>query len=437
MSKSDFCWKLIVVRSRINVFGIAGILAIWVSVVSARGGVTFTNLFSFSGTNGIEPEGRLLQAPDGFFYGTTRETTATSGGNWGFSAYGQGTIFRITTNGEFTTLTSFIKTNDTGGYPRAGLILGIDGNFYGTTAGGGATGQGTVFKFTTNGNLTTLASFGGTNGVAPVSALVQNSVGILYGTTSFGGTRKKGVPSSAVSGRGFFDYGTAFSINTNGALKTLVFFNGTNGANPYVGLIQGKDGNFYGSTDCAGLDDFVKTNFAGQGFGTVFKLSTNGRLTSLVVFNGTNGQNPSSIVQNGDGNLYGITSNGGGTNVVNPAGYDWPPFSGFGTVFKITPNGKLTTLVLFNGANGRHPNSFILGHDGNFYGTTAGGGAQNLGTIFKVTPNGKLTILYSFTGGSGSWPSLTSLMQGKDGNLYGTTSRCGKYQCGSVFRLSM
>jgi uncharacterized repeat protein (TIGR03803 family) len=423
---------------------LVGVVA-WMFVTPANASVVFTNLFSFSGTNGSEPEGQLLQASDGNLYGTTRETTLEKHGNSGFGIYGHGTVFRITTNGVFTTLASFAPLRDTnanGAYPRAGLIEGNDGNFYGTTTGGGTKGQGTVFKVTTNGILTFLASFVGTNGNAPEAGLLQGEDNTFYGTTATGGLKKIGNPFGDDYGEGLFDNGTVFSMTANGILKTLVFFDGTNGANPYDGLLLGKDGNLYGSTLNDGFDDSFTNNsthnFTLHGSGTVFKISTDGKLSTLVIFRGTDGRCPSAIKQSSDGDLYGITSDGGATNTANYyESYSWQPYSGFGTVFKISPRGKFSTLILFSGINGKNPNSFILGRDGNFYGTTSGGGAQNLGTIFKMTPSRKLTTLYSFTEGSGSWPSHTTLIQGADGNLYGTTSRRGKNQCGSIFRLNI
>ena len=402
-------------------------------ILSARGEVTFTNLFSFSGTNGIEPEGTLLQAPNGDFYGTTRETTATSGGNWGFGAYGHGTVFRITTNSLFTTLAYFVQTNANGAFPRAGLAFGNDSSLYGTTAGGGAGGQGTVFKITPGGTLSILARFAGTNGSLPVSALVEGGDTLLYGTTLSGGLKKRAF--EAVTG--LADWGTIFCISGNGLLKPLLFFDGTNGANPRTGLIRGKGGTFYGTTSFGGPDNTPPTEYTRDGFGTVFKLSADGALSTVVTFNGYNGKGCNAIQQSTDGALYGISPDGGATNTANRYEEDsWQPFSGSGTIFRISANGTFETLVLFRGPNGSNPVSLTLAKDGNLYGTTAGGGAHNFGTIFRLEPNGKFTTLYSFTEDSGSFPSyFSSLVQGADGNLYGTTSRRGRFKCGSIFRL--
>ena len=408
------------------ILGMVAILEACVFDAAAHGGVTFTNLFSFSGTNGIEPEGQLLQTPDGNLYGTARDTTLERWGNANFGYNGNGTVFRITTNGAFSLLATFRRSSTNGAYPRAGLSLGKDGALYGTTTGGGINGQGTVFKITTNGDLKILYLFAGTNGSLPVTSLLKAGNGNFFGTTLRGGLKG--------------DWGTIYSITPEGACKTLVHLDNTNGAHPIRGLIQGNDGYFYGTTSEGGLGWLMRNNltneFSGEGFGTVFKMTRDGALSTVVAFNGYNGMGPTAIAQGRDGNLYGITTMGGATNTANrDEAYSWQPFSGSGTIFKITQDGRFRTLVLFHGANGTNPDSFILGKDGNFYGTTEGGGANNVGTVFKLTPNGTFATLYSFSESGGTWPDRITLMQGIDGNLYGTTTRCGKNQCGSIFRL--
>jgi uncharacterized repeat protein (TIGR03803 family) len=418
--------------------GILGVLMVCFCDATVRGGVTFTNLFSFSGTNGIEPEGQLVQTPDGNLYGTARDTTLEKWGNGNFGFNGNGSIFRIATNGAFSVLATFAHTNGNGAYPRAGLTLGKDGILYGTTTGGGLNRQGTVFKITTNGTLTILALFAGTNGALPVAGLLRKGDAFL-GTTLAGGIKDRMHPGGPNDPVGM---GTVFSINSAGIINTLIFFDKTNGEFPNGELIQGNDGNLYGTTSFGGFGWLVHNNLTNQfseyGYGTLFKITPHGAFSTLAAFNGYNGQGPTAIRLSKDGSLYGITSNGGATNTANPdETYAWQPFSGSGTIFKITPKGEFKTLVLFNGVKGSNPDSFILGNDGNFYGTTSGGGANNLGTIFKLTPNGTFTTLYSFTEGSGSWPNGFRLMQGIDRNLYGTTKRSGQNQCGSIFRLTL
>jgi uncharacterized repeat protein (TIGR03803 family) len=241
-----------------------------------------TSSYSFTGGDGgALPAAGLVQASDGNFYGTT----ARGGNGGGYS--GSGTVFRFSTNGALTNLYSFTGGYD-GGEPTSALLQGSDGSLYGTAQYGGSNNLGTVFKITTNGLLTSLYSFtGGTNGANPYAGLVQGSDGNFYGTTLFGAA------------------GTVFKITTNGALTTLHSFSGIDGANPYAGLVQGSDGNFYGTTYRGGTHDY----------GTVFKISTNGALTTLHSFNlGNDGVNPyAGLVQASDGNFYGSTSFGGGT----------------------------------------------------------------------------------------------------------------------------
>jgi len=321
---------------------------------------TFTTLVSFNGANGSHPSAALVQGSDGNFYGTTA-SGGTNGNN--------GTVYQMTPAGTLSTLVYFNGTN--GSYPAAGLVQGSDGNFYGTTVSGGASGNGTVFQMTSAGVLRTLVSFGKTNGAAPLAALVQGSDGNFYGTTSLGGNL------SLNNGAG---YGTVFQMTPAGVLTRLVSFTGANGSYPSAGLVQGTNGSFYGTAEYGGN---LSLN-AGYGFGTVFKMTPAGALTTLVSFNLANGYNPSAgLVQGSDGNFYGTTDGGGA--------------GGGGTVFKMTPAGALTPLVSFNGADGNSPQApLVQGSDGNFYGTTTYGGAGDLGTVFRVTPAGALTTLVSF-----------------------------------------
>ncbi len=277
-----------------------------------------------------------------------------------------------------------------------------------------ASGYGTLFRLTSNGGLTTLVSFNGTNGSGP-SGLAQGSDGSFYGSTQSGG---QGYTGPAYSG-----HGTLFSIAPDGTLTTLFSFNGTNGRSPWAGLIQASDGNFYGTTSRGG------TNYSPMlpGLGTIFKLTPGGVLTTLVSFNGTNGSHPyAGLIQASDGNFYGTTYNGGADYTT--------PSSGSGTVFKLTPDGVLTTLVFFNGTNGSRPYAGLAqGSDGSFYGTTVLGGVNGNGTVFKLAPGGVMTTLISFNGMNGSRP-FAGLVQGSDGNFYGTAD-FGGLGGGTIFRL--
>jgi uncharacterized repeat protein (TIGR03803 family) len=366
-----------------------GVFLLCLTLAIASPAQTFKTLHKFNFTNGANPYAGLMQASNGNLYGTT-----SSGGVHG----GGGTVFKITLSGHLTSLHSFAYTD--GNFPVAVPVEATDGNLYGTTCDGGANGDyGTVFKITLSGRLTMRYSFAGTDGECPTADLVQATNGKFYGVTYQG-------------------YGTIFTITLSGKLKTLHTFDGTDGAQPAESLALTRDGNFYGTTSVGGP----------HGFGTVFKITPSGKLTTLHNFAGKrDGTNPyAGLVQATDGNFYGATY---GTRRSGPA-------STAGTVFKITPSGKLTTMHTFDGTDGSQPYAnLIQATDGNFYGTTLIGGANNCGTIFRITLGGKLKTLHSFdeTDGCQSF----GLIQATDGNLYGTTYLGGDNSDGTVFRLSI
>ena len=361
---------------------------------------TLTTLLSFNGTDGANSAVGLIRATDGNLYGTTSEGGANS----------DGTVFRISPSGVLTTLYSFCSKSacSDGANPVAALVQATDGNLYGTT------GTGTVFKITLSGTLTTL---GGTGGQSPLAALIQGKDGNFYGTTSHGGGNTRCTPRSGYH----VSCGTVFKITPSGAVTTLAGFNQASGFAPSSPLIQATDGNFYGTTPEGGA------NY--PGFGTVFKVTPSGTLTVLHSFDGADGEKSfAALVQGTDGNFYGTTSFGGGN-----ANYG-------GTVFKITPSGTLTTLHSFGSGDGSGASAgLIQATDGNFYGTTSGFGVSNLGTVFKITPSGTLTTLHTFDGTDGILPYST-LVEGKNGDLYGTTkygaSTACSEGCGTVFSLS-
>jgi len=355
---------------------------------------TFTTLANFSATEGTI---HLVQFTDGNFYGTT-----SSGGT------GYGTFVKITPSGTMTALYSFCaRTGCTdGAYPQ-GVILGTDGNFYGTTAGGGATGNGTVFHITSAGALTVLHSFDGSDGDEPLGGVIQSPNNHFYGTTEYGGANNGG---------------TIFEISATGIVSTLHSFDGLDGQIPLGSLLRASDGNFYGTTKLGGAN-------AG---GTVFQLSAAGVLTTLYSFCAeplcSDGEGPyGGLVQGADGNLYG-TTNSGGT-------------SGNGTVFEITTAGTLTSLHSFCSqgppcTDGFYPFAGLLLAGGKFYGTTAFGGAHEYyGTIFSITPAGALTTLHSFDETDGANP-VTGLAQSTSGTLYGSTTQGGSDGIGTFFSLS-
>src|SRR6267143_2555062 len=234
---------------------------------------------------------------------------------------------------------------------------------------------------------------------------------LIQGTDgNFYGTTSQGGASNA---------GTVFQLTPAGTLTVLhEFAGGTAGAAPVAGLVQAADGNFYGTTSQGGASNA----------GTVFQLTPAGTLTVLYTFTGgtTDGATPNAgLIQATDANFYGTTVNGGAFST--------------GTVFQLTPAGTLTVLHEFaGGTDGAAPVAgLIQAADGNFYGTTSQGGASNAGTVFQLTPAGTLTVLYAFTGGNtdGATP-YAGLIQATDGNLYGTTVNGGAFSAGTVFQVT-
>jgi uncharacterized repeat protein (TIGR03803 family) len=410
---------------------------LWATAPIGLRAQTFKTLHRFDGTDGAAPS-ELVQATGGNLYGTT--------GRGGVNDLG--TVFKISPNGgPVKTLYSFCsQTGCTDGYgPAAALVQATGGNFYGTTPVGVDTNSGTVFRITPSGSLTTLYSFCPqglpcTDGDTPQGGLVQATGGNLYGTTSQGG---------AATGCGGGGCGTVFKITPSGSLTTLYSFCSKSGchdgSSPLDGLVQGTNGNFYGTT----LGGAHK-------HGTIFKITPSGSLTTLYSFcsqsSCTDGAYPvSGLVQATDGNLYGTTSSGG-ANTTDCRGF------GCGTVFKITPSGTLTTLYSFCSQSGCTDGAIpevglVQATDGNFYGTTVTGGANmtdcfgsSCGTVFKITPSGRLTTLYSFCIQSGCTDGFdpSALVQDTNGNFYGTTflggastTACGGNGCGTVFSLSV
>ncbi len=376
-----------------------------------------TTIHSFQNTDGANPFASLVQANDGNFYGTTY-----GGGNTiGATNNGEGVVFQVTPSGTLTVIYNFCsQTNCTdGALPVGALIQATDGNLYGTTVSGGVNNRGTVFKITLGGTLTTLYSFcnqgGCSDGSSPYGGLIQGADGNFYGTTRFGGAN---------------GHGSVFSITSGGTVNTLYSFCSQSGCpdgeQPNAALLQASDGNLYGTTlyDGAG---------ANGGEGTVFKITTGGALTTLYSFcvqtNCADGSTPvTGLIQASNGQLYGVTQYGGG-NANN------------GTAYTITTGGTLTTLYSFCSQNGctdgQGPTGrLIQATDGNLYGTTESGGI-GYGTIFNMTLGGTVTTLYSFPNpGVGSEPDA-GMIQLTSGLFYGTTFIGGSGGYGSVYSFSV
>ena len=360
-----------------------------------------------------------MQGTDGNLYGTTTSPSI---------------VFKMTPAGTLTTLYTFTGQGD-GNIPL-GLTLGTDGVLYGITQWGGlktncGLGCGTLFKITEAGVLTTLHSFNASDGTYPAGTLIQGTDGNFYGTTAAGGA------NDSCSWQGALGCGTIFKISSTGTFTTLHNFNNADGSLPIGGLVQGTDGNFYGTTSLGGA-------YSG---GTVFKITAGGTLTTLYSFCAqtgcTDGQEPDAgLLQAADGNFYGSTVGGGNQ-------YCYYGAQG-GTIFKITSKGKLTTLHSFCYTEGRGPAApLIQVTSGDLYGSADNGGNggngnctavfdPGCGTLFKVNLNTALTTaVHTFNYVNGDRPD-TALLQATSGVLYGTTPEGGTgfYGAGTVFSLS-
>ncbi|OAF17572.1 beta strand repeat-containing protein [Bradyrhizobium neotropicale] len=370
----------------------------------------------FNGTNGSAPEfGNLIFDSNGNLFGTTLR-----GG-----AYGYGTVFEIpkTANGYAsapTVLVSFTSSN--GAYPSGSLLADANGNLFGTTVSGGAAGQGTVFEIakTDSGYAnapTTLVSFTSAN-ASPNGGLIADANGNLFGTTSSGG------PNNA---------GTVFEIakTANGyasAPTTLINFNYSNGGNPSGSLIADANGNLFGTTSSGGA----------SASGTVFEIAktANGYAstpTTLVSFNGrSNGAQPrGSLIMDANGNLFG-TTNRGGANQYGTVFEIAKSANGYASA--------PTTLASFDSQGGVYPyGGLIMDANGNLYGTTSDGGGSFDGAIFEIakTANGyssNVTTLLSFRTNNSAYPT-GGLIADANGNLYGTTMGISGAN-GTVFEIS-
>lgn len=422
-----------------------------------------TTLVEFTGNGlvnrGANPAGQLIIGADGNFIGTTQFGGANN----------LGTIFRLTKAGEMTTLVDFTGSvgNVRGSRPYAGLTLrSTDGNYYGVTAEGGASGFGTAFRLSPAGVFTTLADFTGMDGDYPGSfpsgALVEHPNGLLYGTCQLGT---------------FTNSGNIFQITPNGLVFLSQTFTGTSGfapgQRPYSALLLEADGGLIGMTSDGGISpgygtvfryknfvfssvhqfsgntsqgaqplgdltffggNFYGATYAGgaSNLGTIFRMSPSGGQTPLVELTGIGGakpgSHPHSPVLHADGNFYGVNFSGGAGDV--------------GTAYRLAPDGTYTVLVQFSSAanGGTYPTGRLLAHpDGNLYGVTGGGGAGNVGTIFRMTTSGVITTLIEFTNNGatnkGSRP-YAGLTAHPDGNIYGSTQFGGAANKGTLFALS-
>jgi uncharacterized repeat protein (TIGR03803 family) len=391
----------------IKLHGWKNFVAVWMLCATTSitlAAQTFTTLHSFTGADGANPYAGLTQGADGNFYGTTND-----GG-----AYSSGNVIKVTPSGTVTSIYDFCSQSNCpdGQYPVSTLVLGNDGNFYGTTQNGGIYNPlyGTIFKVSPTGALTTLHSFNATDGVSPYGSLLLASNGNFYGTTTEGGT---------CIGTG--GCGTIFMMTPSGTFTTLYNFclqsGCPDGQYPGGDLMEASDGNLYGTTHGGGNFTYCPQS----GCGTVFKLTLSGTLTTLHTFAKREGEYPApGLVEGAKGTFYGSTGAGGTGDL--------------GTIFTINSSGTVTTLYSFDGTDGSGPYTLTAGSDGNFYGTAVGGGSGDQGTIFEITPSGTLTTLYPFSGTF--YYYFGALTQATNGTFYGTTYFGGADSDGTIYSLS-
>ena len=278
----------------------------------------------------------------------------------------------------YTDLYNFDGTHGaTPSYPQL-LAQGRDGDLYGTTLDGGPRGLGVVFRVTPGGIPRVMHDFVGSDGAHPQSGLTLGRDGDFYGTTAMGGANHSG---------------TVFKITPTGDLTTLyAFTGGADGGSPFTPPIQATDGNFYGTT----------------GTGTSYKITLTGKFVLLGTVPG--GASVAPLLQAADANFYGTTVGGG-----DP---------GYGTVFKLMPNGTATTIYNFDITHGSAPFAPLIQlSDGNFYGTASTGGATGFGVLFKLTPFGAITILHNF---DRMYVPIAGLVETANGNFYDVVSANGK-----------
>jgi len=393
---------------------------------------TLTLLYSFMNSpDGQWPVGIVLDS-QGNIYGATQYGGLPTCGPVERPRLSCGTVFQLDTNGQETVLHAFTADNGDGMNPLAGVIRDDQGNLYGTTSFGGDPmcfpggeyyGCGMVFKLDPSGRETVLHVFTGPSqgdGSAPGASLVGDGQGNLYGTTGYGGD------GGCIPHNGEPGCGTGFKLDPTGHETVLYRFTEGDGEVP-SGVVLDEEGNLYGTAYYGGT----------YGYGTVFKLDASGKFTVLHSFQGIgngavfgDGSNPSSgLARDAQGNLYGVTIDGG-----DNACFDTTP--GCGTVFKVSATGGETVLYRFTmtGDAGYFPFSdLVLDTAGNLYGLTLFGGQYGNGTAYKLDTSGHETVLYNF-GGEEAYQLVP--VPGEQGSFYGALYMGGAYGSGAIFKLT-
>jgi uncharacterized repeat protein (TIGR03803 family) len=382
--------------------------------MDTAGNVTTIHLFGFDDRG---PQGSLVEAPDGFLYGTTAAT-----------------FFRMDLSGGVTTVRTFTPDQ---GIQMRGVIRGHDGFFYATASSGGPGGRGALERLDDAGGLEILHAFAYTDGVRPYAGLLEGSDGFLYGTTATGGDH---------------DLGTVFKMSASGRLATLHSFEAP-GTYPGAPLVEGTDGALYGTTGIFGADGsvfrvtqtgsfsllqtFPSTTLVSpltpafglfygvtqdggsQRTGTIFRLGVDGGVKTLHQFTGDEGSAPGGLLLSSDGLLYGTTHFGG---------------VGYGTLFSSTPAGAVSTLHEFSADEGGICDQpLIEASNGNLYGTCNVGGV-GYGTVYRVDSGGAVGVVHTFL--ENEHAPIGPLFQASDGKLYGLTGDSAGPSFGSIFRLN-
>jgi uncharacterized repeat protein (TIGR03803 family) len=397
--------------------GLLFLLAVCISplTIHTAQAQTYQILHQFAGptSDGVTPFGFLVGG-NGTIFGTTC---------YGGLSYG-GTVYSLAPSGAETILYNF-----NAGYGTCPTSLfSWKGEFYGS-AGGGAYRDGVMFKLDPRGNETILHTFGATmtDGIFP-DLYFQNSAGTFYGATLYGGT---------------YSQGTIFTANTFGKVTVIYNFPNGNQGSSVSGLVPDENGNLYGTANYGG------SSSCAMGCGTIFKLDAAGNFTTLYMFTGgSDGAYPGSLIRDAEGNLYGITFEGGIKCVLVSCG----------TVFKFDTSGNLRTLHTFSGgSDGLLPGgNLVRDAAGNLYGTTTEGGDLacadfinygGCGTLFKIDPSGHETIVHTFTGPPGDAGTFGArLLMDAAGDIYGASDSGGVANCnwisdegigcGTIFKLT-
>ena len=358
--------------------------------------------------DGAHPASSLVLGADGYLYGTT---------SGGFGTLG--TVYRVAPDGTVTRLRRIYNENPpgiNGAFPAGTLAYGSDGAFYGVTSTGGVYGDGVLYQIAPNGTFSKLHDFDidgiAQNNGGPAGGVVQAPDGRFYGTSQYDG------PIAPYPG-------LVFRRETDGTVTTLHHFTGTDGQWPQADLVVASDGNIYGTTWAGGGAGAGACGYGGCG--TIFRVLPTGTVEVVHAFDYTNGSGPrgGGLIQGADSNLYGVAAGGGDVQFSS------------GTAFRLSLDGTFTLLHSFVSSEGIDlRGSLFQAADGSFYGTASLGGTANRGTVFRMTPAGAVTVLHNFSGPEGSRP-FGGLVQGSDGHLYGTTSVGGDFDLGVVFRLRL